>query len=269
MKIRKITILFAGTVLAASMMLNGCGKTVEEEPQETVEEEAQEAVEEEAQEETQEEAAEETKEEGTGEVLGDAASIDKTYSYYTEEGSAPTIGFDLVKQSYKDLVELYNSVDILYHQDYVPQDDNIEAILTDIETQIDGFAELGEEDLPDDESRTAAIKGMSDVADTLQETIAAIQQVTEEHAITDDDYEVIGNNFDVMRNLYNTLVEYFNQDGVLMTQWQSDTMDQAAFEIDDLVKEDVSSYTDNEQIREYNNRILAVIDSLDKVWDSI
>lgn len=177
--------------------------------------------------------------------------------------------YDLLEDAYDSLVDFYNQAYDIYSSDSIPQDDDIEDMFSNVQERMDavhdpdGWANCTKEEYKE------YMQEMADITADLQDGINRMYDLEDEHKINDSDIDLVEKNLDAIYDNYNSLVEFFNRSNVSMTQWQSDMMDQVSDEIDELKETDPSSFTDMDDLVDYYNDTLTVLDHIQQITDSI
>ncbi len=178
-----------------------------------------------------------------------------------EEGE---ISFQEVWDSYEQLVALYNQVYDLYQSDDVPQSDDVEEILNDVDATLDEIEKLTEEDVPTDEDKLAVISSIGEVGATLNQLIDPLIEAANENVAEQDYYnrllDVVQQNYDYMNAYFNSVWDHLAKYGG--TDDQIEGVVAARDAIGDI--NNLSSST-SEELDSINDSINAVIDLLDAI----
>ena len=122
------------------------------------------------------------------------------------------VTYEMVQNYRQSLQEYAGHIDDLYHDDKIPQSDEVESALRSLNTLLREIEDLTEADLPDEESRRAEIERMDEISDGLNEVLDRLNFEYQD-APDEDMRNTVKHHYQAMIDMYNDLADYFNQDG--------------------------------------------------------
>ena len=174
------------------------------------------------------------------------------------------VTYEMVQNYRQSLQEYAGHIDDLYHDDKIPQSDEVESALRSLNTLLREIEDLTEADLPDEESRRAEIERMDEISDGLNEVLDRLNFEYQD-APDEDMRNTVKHHYQAMIDMYNDLADYFNQDGVVMTAEQISAMRESAAQISRFDDVYIDGITSNSELERLNDEILEVIDWLEAV----
>ncbi|MBQ7557954.1 MAG: hypothetical protein IJT00_07810 [Lachnospiraceae bacterium] len=188
-------------------------------------------------------------------------------------GDTPAVvdysSYEILQQNYSSLEDLYNSVNALYHDDLVPQDNGVEQILNNTRVQIEQVGDLVDKSISGNVDTAGVLQLMSDITIVLNNTIDMMEDLVVASTVTEEEVALLNDNFEIVVGNYNSLVGYFNQPGADMTEEQRSQMAKASGMIDAFDAQTSTPIDSREDLTNRMNYVQDIQTVIEGIWNNI
>lgn len=188
-------------------------------------------------------------------------------------GDTPAVvdysSYEILQQNYSSLEDLYNSVNALYHDDLVPQDNGVEQILNNTRVQIEQVGDLVDKSISGNVDTAGVLQLMSDITIVLNNTIDMMEDLVVASTVTEEEVALLNDNFEIVVGNYNSLVGYFNQPGADMTEGQRSQMAKASGMIDAFDAQTSTPIDSREDLTNRMNYVQDIQTVIEGIWNNI
>ncbi len=188
-------------------------------------------------------------------------------------GDTPAVvdysSYEILQQNYSSLEDLYNSVNALYHDDLVPQDNGVEQILNNTRVQIEQVGDLVDKSISGNVDTAGVLQLMSDITIVLNNTIDMMEDLVVASTVTEEEVALLNDNFEIVVGNYNSLVGYFNQPGADMTEGQRTQMAKASGMIDAFDAQTSTPIDSREGLTNRMNYVQDIQTVIEGIWNNI
>ena len=212
----------------------------------------------------------ETTEKSTPAVTEQPVTEEEPAEYSMEEFliDENAIPQERVIRRYNDLANYYNAISEVYFIEPDLQDEETDEAMNRLSELIDQVRGHVENDSLNDEERQELLNMMEEYTEVLDECVKRMDYNYED-SVTPDTLNAVRENYSTMISLYNSLCDYYNQPGMVMSSDEVKAMKTARQYADSFDEVDFDEIRSEKDLLAINDSIVDVIGYLDAFIEAI